>query len=148
MKIYIGADHRGYRLKEDLIDWLKGLDIEVEDLGANKLDPDDDYVDYAKMVSEAVAAGLIDTTTPTRGIVICGSGVGVDIVANKTEGIRCGLGINSEQVKAARNDDDINILALAADYIKPNKAKDMVKLFLETEFSGKEKHKRRIDKIP
>lgn len=147
MKIYIGADHRGYKLKEDLIDWLNGLDIIVEDLGATKLNPDDDYVDFAEAVSEAVAANLKDEATVARGIFICGSGVGGNIVANKEKGIRCGLGINAEQVKAARNADDINILALAADYTKLNEAKDMVKLFLETEFSGKERHKRRIEKI-
>ena len=78
---------------------------------------------------------------------MCGSGVGVDIVANKISGIRCGLGINPEQVKSAREDDDINVLALAADHTTEKQAKEMIKIFLETPFSGEERHKRRLEKI-
>ena len=145
MKIYIGADHRGYKLKEELITWLEGLDVEIDDVGAEKLNLDDDYVGYAKIVSENVSNQ--QNNKDVGGIVICGSGVGVDIVANKTKNIRCGLGINSKQVKAARNDDDINVLALAADYTKLEEVKRMVTVFVETDFSHKEKHQRRIDKI-
>ncbi len=147
MKIYIGADHRGFKLKEELIAWLEGLDVEVDDVGAEKLDVDDDYVEYARKVSENVSDQQDDNNKDVRGIIICGSGVGVDIVANRTKGVRCGLGISSEQVKAARNDDDINVLALAADYTKLEEVKRMVTMFIETDFSHKEKHQRRIDKI-
>lgn len=142
--IYIGADHRGFALKEVIKTFLKDKKIEFEDVGNLVYNPEDDYPDWALAVARAVAK---DIGHSAKGIVICGSGVGVDIVANKVKGIRCGLGFDGKQVKMARENDDINCLALAADFIDEEKAENLIEIFLETPFSGEEKHKRRVEKI-
>lgn len=147
MKVYLGTDHRGFKLAEEIYTWLIDNNIAVVNAGATQLDPKDDYVDYASEVARRVSQVIGYGHEETRGIVICGSGVGVDIAANKIKGIRCGLGFSTQQVKAARQDDDINVLAIAADFIKESEAKKIIKVFLETEFSGEERHKRRIAKI-
>lgn len=150
MRLYLGADHRGFHLKNQLKDWLKKDGYDITDLGAHDLDPDDDYVDYAVAVAKGVAGGSPSSVVSSHdavGILLCGSGVGMDIVANRFKGIRCGLGISPAQIREARNDDDINVLALAADYIDAETAKEMVKVFLETEFSGEERYVRRTQKI-
>mgnify|MGYP001583453920 CR=1 FL=1 len=141
--IYIGADHRGYKLKEALKIYLKELNFEFEDLGALELIPDDDYPDYAALVAKKVA----EDPENNRGILICGSGVGVDIVANKIKGVRSALLFNSEQARMSRNDDNINVLSLASDFISESLAKEIVKIWLETPFSGLERHARRVEKI-
>lgn len=141
MKIYLGADHRGFALKEKIKSLLQ-TNYSVEDCGAFEKIENDDYIDYAKAVAEKVAAN-----GDSRGIVICGSGVGVDITANKFANIRCGLGLNPDQTKAARNDDDINILALASDFTLFDQAREIVEVFLTTSFTPSENHKRRIEKI-
>jgi ribose 5-phosphate isomerase B len=142
MKIYIGSDHRGFALKEQLKSWFAEQQVTVEDLGAQSHVDGDDYVDYAEAVAQHVQAD-----PAAKGIVICGSGVGVDMVANKTNGIRSGLGIAHDQVIAARKDDDINVLAIAADYTLPEEVKKMVKAFLDTAFSEEERHKKRLEKV-
>lgn len=142
MKVYIGADHRGYELKEKVKDWLDEWEYEYEDMGAGELDPKDDYTLFAEKVGSIVAK-----EEGSRGILICGSGVGVDVVANKFDGVRSSLGFSKEQVKAGRNDDDMNVLSIAADHTATSEVKNIVKTFLETEFSGKERYKRRIDDI-
>lgn len=139
MKVYIGADHRGYNLKEKVKTWLSGY--KVEDMGAYKLDPKDDYTLFAEKVASMVA------DNDAKGILLCGSGVGVDVVANKFDGVRGSLGKSPEQVKAGRVDDDMNILVIAADYTSENEAKNMIDTFLGTKFSGKERHKRRLKDI-
>ncbi len=139
--IYIGADHRGYELKEHLKEFFDELGFDYEDMGAFELDPADDYPKFAKAVGEHILH------PDDRGIVICGTGVGVDEVANKITGVRCGLALNKEQIKAARHDDDINVLALAADHTSEEDAKEIVKIFLDTEFAGEERYKRRIHEI-
>jgi len=142
MKIYLGADHRGYLLKEKIARFLFEKGYSFEDMGALSLSPDDDYPLYAEKVASMIASSPKD-----RGILVCGSGVGVLVVANKFDGVRAGLGINKEQVVAARNDDDINVLALASDFTDEKQALEMVLAFLETPFSGKAKHKKRIEDI-
>jgi ribose 5-phosphate isomerase B len=142
MKIFIGADHKGFELKKEIKEWLSSANYQVEDLGAFEYKPGDDYVDFATSV-----ANKVTSEKGSRGIVICGSGAGVDITANKTRGIRCCLGFNIEQVKAARNDDDINVLALASDYCELEKAKKLTDAFLNTDFDPTENHVRRIEKI-
>lgn len=146
MRVFIGSDHRGFELKEQLKHFLSQEKISFQDVGAFELDPNDDYPVFAQKVAESVSS---DTKTgkDTRGIVICGSGVGVDIVANKFNGVRCGLGMNVEQVRLARHDDDINILALASDETDESQAKEMVKAFLETEFENAERRTRRLNEI-
>lgn len=146
LAIYLGTDHRGFKLAEGLYAWLLGQNTPITNVGAEKYDENDDYVDYAVDVARRVTQ-LTKNGITSRGIVLCGSGVGVDVVANKIKGIRCGLGISAKQIKEAREDDDINVLAIAADYTSEIDAKEMIKVFLETPFSGEERHKRRIQKI-
>lgn len=142
MKVFIGSDHRGFSLKEELVKWLGEKDILIEDVGPFSYDGEDDYVDFAEKVGRNVSQ-----EKNSLGIVICGSGTGVDIAANKLNGIRAGLGFSMEQIKMARKDDDINVLALAADFLSIEEAKKIIDVFLSTPFSGEERHKRRIDKI-
>lgn len=148
--IFIGTDHRGFELKEKLKVWLHKHGHKVIDVGAATYNPGDDYIDFAIAVSQAVSKqGNQQSVINNQqfGILICGSGVGVNIAANKIQGIRCGLGLSKEQVVAARRHDDINVLALAADYVSSDQAKEMVKALLDTPFSGEERHRDRIEKI-
>lgn len=138
--IFVGADHRGFELKELVKNYLKEKAHEYTDLGALAIDPNDDYPDIAQKVAKSVSGD-------SKGIIFCGSGVGVDVVANKIDSIRAGFAHSKEQVIAARSDDDINILVIAADYIDLEKAKDMIESFLTTPFERNEKHERRLDKI-
>lgn len=143
--IYLGADHRGYQLKERVAKWLFEWGYKFTDMGAQTLDPNDDYTKYAELVGSVVGK-----EKGAMGVLICGSGVGVDVAANKFDGVRAGVGKNPAQVKAGRNDDDMNILVLAADYTKDDEAREMIKTFLETKFSGVarfEKRLREIEKI-
>lgn len=142
MKIFLGADHRGYELKEKIAKWLFEMEYPYQDLGANHLDPNDDYTKYAEQV-----ASLVAKTENSRGVLLCGSGVGVDIVANKFDGIRASIGKDVFQVEAGRNDDDMNILVIAADFTEEKEAKAMLIAFLETKFSGKAKYERRLQEI-
>ena len=141
--IYIGADHRGFELKAQINHWLQNRGFEFQDLGAFDRQHEDDYVDYAI----AVAQGVSKSPEKHRGIVICGSGVGVDVAANKVTGVRCGLGFAEDQVHAARKDDNINCLALASDNIDPDQALKLVDKFLEPEFVESDRYLRRIEKI-
>ena len=141
--IYFGADHRGYKLKESLKIYLKELNFNFEDLGAKELIPDDDYPDYAALVAKKV----FEDPENNRGILICGSGVGVDITANKFKGVRSALIFNAEQARMSRNDDNANILSLSSDFTDENSAKEIVKIWLETPFSYLERHARRVEKI-
>lgn len=142
MKIYIGADHRGYKLKEKVAKWLFENHYTFEDIGAQSLNLKDDYTAYASEV-----ASLVAEAKGSLGILACGSGVGVDVVANKFDGIRASVGKSAEQVAAGRNDDDMNVLVLAADYTSEKEALEMVKVFLETKFSGKARYKNRLEEI-
>ena len=141
--IYIGADHRGYNLNEVLKVYLQELNYAWEDLGNKELNPDDDYPDFALAVAKKVA----ESPDENRGILICGSGVGVDIVANKIRNIRSALCFDAKQAQMSRNDDNANVLSLSADFISESLAKEIVKIWLETPFSGLEHHVRRIEKI-
>ncbi len=143
MTIYLGADHRGFKLRERIKKQLADGGYDVVDLGNAALDPNDDYPDYAKAVAEKVA----EHPGNDRGIVICGSGIGVDIAANKFRGIRCAFAMSVAQIAAARNDDDANMLALAADFLNEAAALLMVAKFLESPFNGDERYERRIKKI-
>lgn len=140
--IYLGADHRGFELKEKIKIWLSEWGYEFEDCGAFEYNKDDDYPDFAQKVAEKVSQNL-----DSRGVLICGSGIGVAITANKIKGIRAGTAINAKQIKDSVSDEDTNMLAISADYILENEAKEIVKSFLEAKFSGEERHVRRINKI-
>jgi len=142
MKIFIGADHRGYEMKEKIAQWLFEMEHAYHDLGADHLDPSDDYTKFAEEV-----ASLVAHTEGSRGVLLCGSGVGVDVVANKFDGIRASIGKSVLQVEAGRNDDDMNVLVIAADYTTEKEAKAMLIAFLETKFSGKARYEKRLEEI-
>lgn len=142
MKILLGADHRGFALKQTLLQYLQSQDVEVEDMGAYTLDSTDDFPDPTQKVAERVANGI-----DVLGIVLCGSGVGVDIAANKVDGVRCALALNPEQVASSRRDDNVNVLALAADHMTEDQAIDAVRTFMETPYEPTEARERRLDKI-
>lgn len=142
MKIYLGADHRGFELKEKVKVWLEKHDIPHEDMGAYNHDPNDDYTLYAEKVSLLVA-----NERSAKGILLCGSGVGVDVAANKFDGVRASIGKEPKQVEAGRRDDDMNILVIAADFTDYQFATDMVKCFIQTQFSGLARHERRLEEI-
>lgn len=143
MLLYIGADHKGYALKEALKKSLTHEGYQPQDVGNMENDPDDDYPKFAAAVGRSVQ----DSPTEARGIAICGSGAGADIVANKFQGVRSVLGFSTDQVFDARRDDDVNVLALAASFVDEEVAAQIVKVFLKTSFSGEERHKRRIAEI-
>lgn len=150
MIIYIGADHRGFALKAAIAAALKADGHEVVDVGAAMLDPADDYPDFACAVAEKISASsalAVADGTETRGIVICGSGFGVDIVANKFKGVRSALATSPEHIRVGRNDDDVNVLSLAADRISKDDALKIVTMFLTTLFAKEGRYVRRIEKI-
>ncbi len=143
MKIFIGADRRGYTLKESLKGWLTEQVHEVTDAGAEKYDEEDDYPDYAVSIAQAVA----QDPDNTRGIALCGSGVGMAVAANKVPGIRATIAHNATLARSARADDNTNVLALGADFINEDTARNIVQTWLATPFSGEERHRRRLEKI-
>jgi ribose 5-phosphate isomerase B len=140
--IYLGADHRGFQLKEKVKNDLIDQGYQVTDLGAEHLNSQDDYVDFALKVAEAVK-----TNTANKGILLCGSGAGVDMVANKVDGIRSALVEDEQRAIQAREHEDANILSLPADILHEEEAIKIIKAFLNTEFSGEERHIRRINKM-
>lgn len=140
--IYIGSDHRGFALKEKFKNLLTELGYESQDMGPAEYNKDDDYPDFAKLVGEKVAA-----SPDSKGILICGSGIGVCIAANKIKGVRAGTMSGPEQTKASVSDEDTNILCLSAYYVSEEKNIQIVKAFLEIKFSGEERHARRVEKI-
>jgi len=140
--IYIGADHAGFALKESVKRHLHDKGFDVEDLGAFNLDPADDYPTYAARVSKIVAEN-----SRSLGILICGSAEGVCIAANKFDGIRAGIGFSVPSAKSLRSDDNGNILCLAGRLDAVDKPLPIVDAFLKTEFSGAERHNRRLSEI-
>lgn len=141
MNIYIGADHRGYKLKKALYEWLVNKRYAVVDMGAYIHDGKDDYTLYAEKVGSLVAH------EHAMGILICGSGVGINVAANKIDGVRASLGLNPQQVKAGRKDDDMNVLVLASDFVSERSAKKMVEVFIKGMFDKKDRHVRRLTDI-
>ena len=139
--VYVGADHRGFNLKNKVVEFLRDKENKVKDLGPTKYDQDDDYSDMAIKLAEKVVR------ENTKGILICGSGVGICISANKVDGARAALATSEKQARLARTDDDANILCLSADLVNEEINFEIVKSFLETVFASEEKYIRRINKI-
>jgi RpiB/LacA/LacB family sugar-phosphate isomerase len=139
--IYVDADHRGYKLKEKLVEFLRELEYDVVDLGSKKINEDDDYSEISIKLAEKVVK------ENTKGILICGSGVGVAVAANKVNGARAALCGSEKQARLGREDDDINILCLSADLVDESTNLEMTKVFLETLFFAEERFIRRINKI-
>lgn len=129
MRIYLGADHRGFELKEIIKQWLIENVYEVEDVGCFVFDPENDYVDYALKVAESIEGSSEDD----RGILLCGSGHGVEMVANRFPNVRAILGFNDEVTVQGREHEDANILVLASDWVEPEVAVERVRMFLTAE---------------
>ena len=142
MKIAIAADHAGFELKGLLIAHLQRHGYEVHDLGSYVLDPSDDYPDFAEALADAVANGHAD-----RGLLLCGSGIGASVAANKHPGIRAGLAHDAYSAHQGVEHDDMNVLVLGARVVGPELAKDLAMAFLEADFTGEERHLRRLRKV-
>ncbi len=141
MKIYLGTDHNGFDYKLKLADYLKKTGYEVVDVGNTTRDPDDDFPQFASQVITAMRG---DQEPVTRGILICGSGQGMCMAANRYKGMRAALCWDQEEARAARNDDDSNILCLSARYMDFDKTVGVVHTWLMTPFAGAPRFKRRI----
>ncbi len=141
--IYLAADHRGFQLKEELKKYLIEQGHEIEDLGALEYNKEDDYPDFAIAAAEKIA----ENPSAHRGILICGSGHGVDMVANKYKGVRAALVFNRRVAAQSREHEDANILVLASDWLESEEAKDIVTVWLAKPFSGAERHVRRLKKM-
>lgn len=145
MKVAIGSDHAGYELKEKIKKYLNGKDIEIIDVGTNSVESVD-YPDFAYEVAKNVVDGNVE-----RGILICTTGIGIGIAANKVRGIRCGTCNDLVSVEMARKDNDINVVAIGSRFVNEELAQNIVDKFLSIEFLGNEilgeRHKRRVDKI-
>jgi ribose 5-phosphate isomerase B len=141
MKIALACDHGGYALKEQIAKYLTENGYEVADFGTNGY-TSCDYPDFALKGAEALSRGECE-----RGIFVCTTGIGISIAANKVPGVRCALCSDPLSAKMTRLHNDANALALGGGMVGANLALEIVKTFLETPFSGEEKHQRRIDKI-
>lgn len=139
--IYLCSDHRGFDLKEKLKRWLKDKRYEFEDLGNMVLDQEDDFPDFVVKVAKKLGKAA------DVGILFCGSGVGMDIVANRFPKIRCGLSFNSQQTRIAKRDDNINCISIPADFVSENETRAIIEMFLETQFANAGKYLRRLRKV-
>jgi len=142
MRIALGSDHAGYDLKQRAHGWLEQRGAEVVDLGPDTLDPADDYPDYAQKVAEAVARGEADL-----GLMICSTGVGSCIAANKVAGVRAAPCSDTFCARMSRSHNNANVLCLGANVVGTGLAREIVDTWLNTPFSGQERHQRRVDKI-
>ena len=140
MKIAIGADHAGFALKDQVRDALRLAGHEVVDVGTHSAESTD-YPDYAGAVANDVVSGAAD-----RGILVCSTGVGMSIAANKVNGIRAAIAFNPDEVRLTRAHNDANVITIGARYTEPEAAHEMVRIFLETAFEGG-RHARRVGKI-
>lgn len=141
MRIVIGADHAGFELKEIVSEYLRHLGHEVIDIGTHNEDPVD-YPDYAEALSRVVLDDRAE-----RGVLICGSGVGASVAANKIPGIRAGLCHDTYAARQGVEHDDMNVLTLGARVIGVALARELVDSFVTAKFNGEERHRRRIEKI-
>jgi len=141
--IYVGADHAGFALKQEVVAWLGEWGEEFEDVGAYALDPNDDYPDYALAVAERVAA----SPHSHRGILACGSGQGVCIAANKVRGVHAVVLDDPEEAKLAREHGDTNVVCLSGWRADPEELREVLRAWLATPFSNADRHARRLQKI-
>lgn len=142
MRVALGADHGGFPLKGEVAEFVRQAGHEPLDLGAHSYDAADDYPDFAKAVAEAVRGGRAG-----RGILICGSGVGASVAANKFRGIRAAVCHDTYSARQGVEHDDMNVLCLGARIIGPALARELVAAFLGAGFSGEERHARRMAKV-
>jgi ribose 5-phosphate isomerase B len=142
MNIAIGTDHAGYLLKAIVIETVRDAGHVIIDCGAFVIAPDDDYPDFAAAVARSILEGKAE-----RGIILCGSGVGASVAANKFAGIRCALCHDTFSARQGVEDDAMNVLALGARIIGPSLAGELVRTFLRAEFSDAARHRRRLNKV-
>ena len=140
-RIYVGADHAGFELKQKLVDELKRLGYEPVDVGPATCDPTDDYPDFAKPVAEAVSKGIAP-----RGVLTCGTGFGMGYVANRYPRVRAAVVWSPEVAELSRTHNDANLLILPSRFVSDEEALDILRRFLATPFEGG-RHKRRVEKI-
>jgi len=142
VRIVIGADHNGFAVKNELVKYLEAQGHTVIDIGPHSLDPNDDYPDYARLVGEVLQRGEAD-----RGILLCGSGVGASVAANKMRGIRAGLCHDVYSAHQAVEHDNINVLCLGPLVVGPRLLRELVDAYLAARFTGEERHVRRLSKV-
>ena len=144
MKVFVGTDHNGYMLKAKLVSYLQKQGHDVTDVSIGTLNPDDDYPLFAAKVTSGM---LSSGDSEARGILICGSGQGMCMSANRFKGIRAALGYDRESVRAARNDDDANVLCLAVRSLESPDGDVLVDTFLRTPFAAAPRYIRRIKEM-
>lgn len=142
MKVAFGCDHGGYVLKDVIMDYLEKSGIDVMDFGTFDDAEPVDYPDYAEKVCDSVTCGESDF-----GILVCGTGIGMSMYANKRKGIRCALLSDAFSAKATREHNDANVISMGGRILGPDLAVSILDIFLNTDFSGAERHKRRIEKV-
>ncbi|MEX0885499.1 MAG: ribose 5-phosphate isomerase B [Phycisphaeraceae bacterium] len=142
MKVAVACDHGGFALKAALVELVRELGHEVLDLGAHQLDPADDYPDFARYLGQAIQHGQAE-----RGILLCGSGVGASVAANKLVGVRASVCHDCYSAHQGVEHDDMNVLCLGARIIGIELARELVRAFLAAGYSGEERHDRRLEKI-
>src|SRR5438128_11235664 len=142
MRVAIGSDHAGFALKEEISEKLRALGHDVTDVGAHSYVATDDYPDFAEVVGKAVLDGRAE-----RGVLICGSGVGASVAANKLPGIRAGMCHDTYSAHQGVEHDDINVLVLGSRVVGIKLAEDLVKAFLGARFTNEERHVRRLGKV-
>ncbi|MCL0055783.1 ribose 5-phosphate isomerase B [Dehalococcoidia bacterium] len=142
MKISLAADHNGFDLKKEISDQLENEGHEVIDVGPHSHNPLDDYPDYAKKLADSVSRG-----ESLRGIMICGSGVGASVASNKVKGIRAAVCHDIYSAHQGVEHDDMNVLCLGSRIVGSEVARELVKAFITAEYTGEERHQRRLDKV-
>lgn len=138
--IYLGADHRGYNLKEFISEYLNNRAIQFENMGTDSKEQSD-YPEFARKVGEQVSK------TNSRGILICGSGAGMVITANKIQGVYAALATNPEMASAIKQQDDVNVLVLAADFTSEEQTKNILDAWFDSKYDRQDRHQKRIDQI-
>ncbi|QQE12915.1 ribose 5-phosphate isomerase B [Planctomycetota bacterium] len=142
MKVAIACDHGGFPLKQELIEVIKSLGHEVVDLGAHQYDKDDDYPDFARYCGQAIQHGQAD-----RGVLLCGSGVGASVAANKLTGVRAAICHDTYSAHQGVEHDDMNVLCMGARIVGGALADELVRAFLNAKFSNEDRHVRRLEKV-
>ncbi len=142
MRIAVGADHAGFPLKQPVVEHLESLGHVVVDVGAHEMDPADDYPDFAAAVAHAVAREAAD-----RGVIVCGSGVGASVAANKVRSIRASVCHDSYSARQGVEHDNMNVLCIGGRIVGDELARELVSAFVGAVFSGEERHMRRLNKL-
>ena len=142
MRIAVGADHNGYALKKTMASLLRSLGHDVVDVGAHEMDPSDDYPDFAGALARTVASGEAG-----RGVMVCGSGVGASVAANKVRGVRAAVCHDTYSAHQGVEHDDMNVLCLGARIVGEEVAREAVQAFVSATFSAEERHRRRLEKV-